>query len=240
MAGQEPTPDLPAIPWKTCTKCGESKPETAFAFQITPKRQSRCKACFVAINKAQRAAHGEENKARQAIYYATHRQEVIDKAKAYYAKLSKEERDRRRSIWHEAHPEEVRAYQAAWRAAHPEKRRLQAVAWHAANPEKVLIHHTRRKARKAGLPDTFTPPISPSRVPTGIMLALSAAMRKGFTGHWRWITGFLSKARTALARSQQIWCCSVMASAAVIRPKARVSPLRGFSGVLAHARRARS
>jgi len=32
MAGQEPTTDLPDIPLKTCTRCGETKPETAFSF----------------------------------------------------------------------------------------------------------------------------------------------------------------------------------------------------------------
>ncbi len=155
MASHEPTPDLPAIPWKTCTKCGETKPETAFYSNGSGRLRSACKTCKRRASAAFRAVHPEACAATAKRHYAKNRDNILLYARLYRAaNRAKVHADN--AAWRAAHHEEILASARAYHAAHAEERRAYQATYREKNPDKVLVHHHRRKARKRCLPDTFT------------------------------------------------------------------------------------
>lgn len=124
---------------KTCTKCGESKPESEY-FTDASKRDglySSCKSCF----------KKSTNKAAKSAWHAAN----ADKRKADYAAWYAANRDKRRSYnvaYRAANLDKVKASTAAWRAANSEKFKATYAAWNDANPEKRRIIGRNRRARK--------------------------------------------------------------------------------------------
>jgi ATPase subunit of ABC transporter with duplicated ATPase domains len=108
---------------KTCTKCGESKPETEFykEARALDGLRSSCKACMNADNTKWNAANREKRRAITAKCDAANR-------------------------------EKKRAAGAEYRASNPEKQRERHAKYHAAHPEMArLSNHSRRaRQREAG------------------------------------------------------------------------------------------
>jgi hypothetical protein len=189
MATEEPIVDLPAIPQKTCTKCGESKPETEFSFHRRPgapnRRDTQCKACksadtrqWAATHREHRhaynvmtyAEHADERRAYGRTYSATHRESINAYNRGRYAANPEPLREKvrrynannleqvraaaRERIAQDPQPNRARV--KAWRKRFPEKKRAQNQAWDKANPEKTRNKVLRKRARRRGVPDTFT------------------------------------------------------------------------------------
>jgi len=105
---------------KTCSKCRESKPVSAFSKNKSSKHrlQNNCRTCA----KACTAAWTEANKDRAA-------------AKA--------------AAWKAANRDRVAANNAAWKIANPEKVSIKKAKWASANPEKRAASKHRRRALTA-------------------------------------------------------------------------------------------
>lgn len=106
---------------KKCTKCGESKPITAFSKNSAAKDglYTRCKACDNASKAQWRVANPDKEKARMA-------------------------------KWQAANPDKVKQHIAKWRRANPSKQVVYVAKWKAAHPESNRIYDQNRRARKCG------------------------------------------------------------------------------------------
>ena len=127
--------------YKTCTKCGQTKPLDAYGKHKGCRYglRSDCKTCRNASNKAYRKANPdyqkaycEANREKRADYAKTYREANRDKATAY----SKQ--------WVNANPERS----AAYRESHRAKSAATTRAWQRANPERVNLNNNKRRARK--------------------------------------------------------------------------------------------
>lgn len=122
---------------KACSKCGQSKPLTAF--HVDPKtpdgRRAICKACRLAQEAARRERSGDQIRAQQREYYQRTRTQQC----AY-------QRNYRRT-----HRAELRAYFAAYRQRHPEIVRAGRIRWNDANPEKRAAHSQFWSALRKGV-----------------------------------------------------------------------------------------
>lgn len=119
-------------PLKTCTKCGQALPLTAF-YRDKSKRDGlhpKCKAC----HRAYHEANQERIAARMRAYVAANRETIRESKRA----------------WWSANRERVRARQRAYKAANREHLSAQERARYAADPltpEKVRAMNQRRRAR---------------------------------------------------------------------------------------------
>ena len=110
---------------KQCTRCGETKPASAFQRNRTHPDGlvSWCRTC--------RATH-------DAAYRVTHREEIATQRKAWRA-ANREKIASQKAAWYAAHREQAAVYRAAYQATHrKEKIAYEAVrfsAWRRANPE---------------------------------------------------------------------------------------------------------
>lgn len=127
---------------KTCTKCGETKPLTAFSFKRKghPTRHPRCKACVNAHNKAYHA----ENAATILAHKKATREANLDAFKARERQSAAKHRPGRLAYlkeWLKANPEKERAARLKRYAANPQKNIAANKAWREANPEWVTAHN---------------------------------------------------------------------------------------------------
>lgn len=125
----------------------------------------------------------EEKREKRAEYYrkwyAEHREQVRERnlknalksraehpernrenCRKWHAKHLEQERERIRESmrkWRAEHPEQALERERKWRAEHPETVRKAIAKWVAANPEKEWARQQRRRARKLGLEEHFTP-----------------------------------------------------------------------------------
>lgn len=69
---------------KTCTKCGETKDESAFRFtnKKINRRRSQCKKC----EREYDVLYEQKNKDKRAKYYKDNKKKICAKQKAYYQK----------------------------------------------------------------------------------------------------------------------------------------------------------
>lgn len=95
---------------KTCTKCGETKPESEFHKDSTKrdKLASSCKACMRVANAKRYAASPEKKKEYSAKWYAAN----TDKHKEYG------------KSWREKNPDKCKAMTQKWFSENPEARRI--------------------------------------------------------------------------------------------------------------------
>jgi hypothetical protein len=103
---------------KTCTVCGEVKPETEYRLHSDKKSvMGYCIACHLAKRRAQHAAKREERNARFRARYAANANGVRDK------------------------------YAAQRKAKYAQHGRAGLIAWAAANPEKAAASHRKKLKR---------------------------------------------------------------------------------------------
>lgn len=83
-----------AAAMKTCSECGQAKPETEYRKHSTGHTMRYCNDCHLAKRRAQHAAKREERNTQFRARYATNANGVKDKyAAARKAKYAKEGRD---------------------------------------------------------------------------------------------------------------------------------------------------
>lgn len=143
MASQEPIPSTPDIPQKTCTKCGERKPETAFRLAKSRgkfHRRGECKTCASAMAMEWTSQHYEIHKKRTSQYQKTH----VEKVRTYHRRY----RAKNRST--------VRRQAREWYQDNQEKESKKRRNHYANNPDKIRGYFLRRRAIKKGLPATFS------------------------------------------------------------------------------------
>lgn len=117
---------------KTCTKCGESKPESGFyADKRRPAGlQSECKQCV---------------KARSRVNHEANRERGLERRRAYYAM----NRDRQRQVmreWYLANREQHAALARKWRHENPQRkrdmeqnRRARAGGYHVEDVDRMVV-----------------------------------------------------------------------------------------------------
>lgn len=143
--------------FKVCSKCGETKPLSAYGARGKGRIRGDCKPCVAAVSRWRyrndpelRAKHKilrdrwrDENPSFYSDYYEANRERLIAAA-VEYSKLNPVD------------PEHRRAVQRAWYAATVEERRAKNRAWREANLEAARgnARHAaaRRRARMRGLP----------------------------------------------------------------------------------------
>lgn len=115
------------IPLKRCNQCGETKPLEEF-YSNKDAKDGRRSPCKACEAESDRRYRAENS----------------------------EERAEYQRLYRAANPEKVAEYQRRYRAENPEKIAEGKHRWCAANPDALRANGQRRRARKQGLPDTFT------------------------------------------------------------------------------------
>jgi hypothetical protein len=123
------SPLEPETTEKWCPGCERSKGVDGFSRHLAMPdgRQTHCKACQREARSVKRAE-------------STSRLKDMERCRTYYHDNLEHERQRGRSYY----------------ATHTEARQTQNKAWSAAHGEDIRNYSARRRARKAGLPDTLT------------------------------------------------------------------------------------
>ena len=148
-----------ALPLKTCTKCGETKPLSDFYnhCRMRDGKTSQCKLCVddyhksaagKAVAKKSREAHREERVAACAKWNAEHAYEAQLRYKAKYpgraqAALAK---------WREKNRDRIAEYRRQYRIEHREQIQQYQRAWIASNLDRCRVINEARRAREAGAP----------------------------------------------------------------------------------------
>ena len=128
---------------RSCKKCG-----TFFDHRKCPK-------CQAARNAAYYAAHREEAKAYSKAWHAAHRKYAKARAAAYYA-THREEAKIVRAKWKASHPDMIKRSAAKYRKVHRDQIAVTISRWHKAHPEKsreacrryIKTHRDRCKERR--------------------------------------------------------------------------------------------
>ncbi len=107
---------------KKCSKCGKTKPATAFSKDRIKRDGLRgsCKLC---------------DSVRAKAYYQDHRERLLTLASKYY-KLHPSASLEAMAQWRKANMDKCRAYSAKWLKANPDKQRERAARCRKAKPEK--------------------------------------------------------------------------------------------------------
>lgn len=157
---------------KTCKRCGEEKPASAFSKNRGSKDglHSYCKPCNKVATEAWRAANKDRVKATTAAWKEANREKVKsahaawrsanpEKCRGYAVaryEANKEKVLAANAAWQKANPDKVRAYKAAWVKANYEKVKEKTRAREAANPERarnrarIKAHNYRARKRENG------------------------------------------------------------------------------------------
>ena len=137
---------------KVCTACGIPKPETDFSPAHSRRhphlRRGKCKECRAEEAVRSRQEFPEKYQESERKRYAKHGEKRRETSREYHANQSLEKRQQiniaRRPKWRAAY------------AAEPEKFRAKNKTYQQAHPEKWVLSQAKRRARKKGLPDTFS------------------------------------------------------------------------------------
>lgn len=142
---------------KTCTKCSESKPVTAYSKHAgrSDGLDSRCKACANIVSAAWRAANPEKAKANSAAWAASNPKKV-GASNAKWRNANPEKSKAINAAWAAANHERRKATAAQWAAANPEKARASTDKWQKAHPEALRINNHNRRARKQAAGGTLS------------------------------------------------------------------------------------
>ena len=163
-------------PMKTCAnpECGKTFPATAEYFARRKDSKdglaSWCKECAAAYHRQYQEANREKiaeykrqyqeaNREKIAEYHRQYREdnpEKVAERKRRYYEVNREKEIERTRRWSEAHREEKAENNRRYREDHRETIAERKRRWGEANPEKRRIANSRYRARKRGLPDTFT------------------------------------------------------------------------------------
>ena len=142
---------------KTCTKCLQAKPFSAFPKQASGKNGLRasCKSCNQQEWKKYVELNSEKRKASQA-NYRVNSQEKIREYDAKYREKNKERELARGAAWRAANPEKEKARTAAYRANNKEKDAARKALYTKQNPDVVRAIASRRRARVRGAEGTHS------------------------------------------------------------------------------------
>jgi hypothetical protein len=144
MASQEPIPDLPDVPLKTCKTCGQEKPETAFSFSGDKKRpkarRNTCKACCVLYSMQYNSSHYDKHRQHASTYQKRNKTKV----RAYHNTYRATNRPR------------VLAYARKHYQQYQNDIRIKARTEYKENPTPFITRRHRYRARKHALPDSLT------------------------------------------------------------------------------------
>lgn len=146
---------------RTCSRCGEAKPETKEYFSVHKQHlrglNAKCKQCCNAAAIERKARDPEIYRAKQreaqARYRAAHPEKIKQETKLYWGRwrdANPEKVKEQRNRWRAANAEKVRAGIARWQASNRERVRELGRAWQAANPERCAA----RKARWLSKPQS--------------------------------------------------------------------------------------
>jgi len=121
------------------------------ASAATSRRYQANKEKRTEYNQRYRREHAEDIRAYRREYYAANRDGILERTQQWRA-LNKEHL----SAYNRANAGRMREWSRARRIANPEKEFTRRREWRSANPDKDRAQMHRRRARKRGLPDTFT------------------------------------------------------------------------------------
>jgi len=142
---------------KVCTRCGESKPLTAFAKHKLGRDglRPRCRACTSIETKAHDAANRERKLARQKAYREANKEALREKDRTYRA-AKPEVAKERGAKWRATFPDRERERGARYRAENKAKDAERKAAYAKANPHVARAIQARRRARKLAVGGTYT------------------------------------------------------------------------------------
>ena len=140
---------------KTCTKCGVTFPATAEYWHRDKKGKhglrSQCKECVAQYQEANRDKITESK--RQ--YYQANREKEA-KRRRKYGEANREKEAVRKRQYQEANRGKIAEQRRQYREANHEKIAERGRQYREANPERLRVKNHRARARKQGLPNTFT------------------------------------------------------------------------------------
>lgn len=146
---------MPDIPQKMCTKCGETKDETAFYLKHAARypglRNTVCKTCDSLRKRLTLAANREAINAKRQAARIPFRAQRNAHARTWLAEHAEQVNARRRAL-RTANPEKYRVQQRAKRARDPEKYRAQDTAHY---HRTIEVHRERARVRYAKEPERF-------------------------------------------------------------------------------------
>jgi len=121
---------------KTCTKCGETKPLSAYRKQRDTKDgySYHCKACRRIYWQTYYAANGDRLRAEVVARREANPEQRAAAQRAWREANPERDADRKKT-WREANPERDAATTKAWAEANPERRAASNKAWREAHPE---------------------------------------------------------------------------------------------------------
>jgi hypothetical protein len=110
---------------KTCTKCGETKPEEHFSrfCHAADGRSPHCKSCRSADHKARYASKHDEIRAQQSEYNASNRKRIRSQQAEYRERNSEALIVKRREEY-QRNRDRYRATNEEWKARNPERHRF--------------------------------------------------------------------------------------------------------------------
>jgi 5-methylcytosine-specific restriction endonuclease McrA len=150
--------------YKTCTKCGQTKPITLFRKDKRLKSGygSQCKACKYAQSEDWVRNNSERKYAINAKYRDNNKDKVAAVKKEWQI-ANKEYLSEKSRLYREANKDKLREQSRQWRLnnkakiaeanrayrqANPERKKANDDAWWRNNPEKVKARNAARRARK--------------------------------------------------------------------------------------------
>lgn len=139
--------------YKTCTKCGQSKPLAQFSKHNGKKSsksgyRSNCKTCQVLSNRLYRSKNREKVNAAKRAYDDRNKEQKAALDKKYrlanQAKIAQ-----RNKLWRITNKDELQKKALAWRISNKERKAITDKAWAQNNKENVRNISLRRRAKLA-------------------------------------------------------------------------------------------
>jgi 5-methylcytosine-specific restriction endonuclease McrA len=155
----EPMEDY--TPIKTCSnpECGKTLPATLEYFPPSKTNKDGlrgwCRVCYTEYNRKYKQANKEAIREKDREYYKANRDSRIAYVRKYYQD-NKEKSDNQKRQYRKANRKAVNERDRKWREKNREKVAESNKRSRNKNPENSRIVLARRRARKLGLPDTFT------------------------------------------------------------------------------------
>ena len=140
-----------AMTEKTCTKCGKTKPLTAFGHVAKAKNgySSTCRVCNVASIRAWRLANPEKWAETKRIHYRANCERIAAQHRAYYL-AHLEETKAKMNEWRARNQYKVAGTKHAYYQGHVEQALESVRKYRLAHPEQLKDQGNRRRARQRG------------------------------------------------------------------------------------------
>lgn len=139
---------LASVATKVCTKCGETKPLSAY-WALAASKDGRawyCKQCSSSASANWRKANKETLKISKAEHHAAKKDHYNAKSKEWYRANLEYARGKLKE-YRDAHVEELRAYSVEWRKNNLEKSRSGVAEYQAKHPEMRKASRQNRRAK---------------------------------------------------------------------------------------------